>query len=175
MRSAANTAFTRVKTVYLLNFFCLDRGLCVQNFPKIFPVNIRGNRLSPAEVVRHLGVWFDSDFSFSCHVRNICKGCFLHIRDRKQLKGYLMHEAVLLTANTLIGSHLDHCNSLLTSLSTLDLCRLQCVQNSLARIVANTNKNSHITPVRRSLQWLAIKHRCVFKRALLVYKFLHNG
>ena len=41
-----------------------------------FPVNMLVNLLSPADVVRNLGVWFDSDFSFSCHVRNICKACF---------------------------------------------------------------------------------------------------
>ena len=40
---------------------------------KFFPVNMLGNLLSPAEAVRNLGVWFDLDFSFSCHVNNICK------------------------------------------------------------------------------------------------------
>ena len=58
--------------------------------------------------------------------------------------------------------------------SALDLHRLQCVQDSHARIVANTTKYSHITPVRKSLHWLPIKHRSVFKMALLVYKFLHS-
>ena len=33
-----------------------------------FPVNILGNFISPVDAVRNLGVWFDSDFSFSCHV-----------------------------------------------------------------------------------------------------------
>ena len=50
---------------------------------KFFPVNILGTPLSPAEAIRNLGVWFDSDFSFSCHVGNICKACFVHIRDLK--------------------------------------------------------------------------------------------
>ena len=31
---------------------------------KSYSVNILGNFLSPAEAVRNLGVWFDSDFSF---------------------------------------------------------------------------------------------------------------
>ena len=44
---------------------------------KFFPVNILGNFLSPVGVVRNLGVWFDSDFSFSRHVQNICKSCLL--------------------------------------------------------------------------------------------------
>ena len=142
---------------------------------KFFPVNILGTLLSPAEAIRNLGVWFDSDFSFSCHVRNICKACFVHIRDLKGLRGYLTRDAALLAANALVGSRLDYCNSLFRSLSALDLRRLQCVHNSLARIVANTTKYSHITPVRKSVHWLPIMHRSIFKVALLVYKFLHSG
>ena len=94
--------------------------------------------------------------------------------DLKRLRGYLTRDAALLAANALVKSRLDYCNSLFRSLSALDLRRLQCVQNSLARIVANT-KYSHITPVRKSLHWLPIKHRSIFKVALLVYKFLHSG
>ena len=111
----------------------------------------------------------------NCHVRNNCKACFVHIRDLKRLRGYLTCEAALLAANSLVGSRLDYFNSLFRSLSTLDFHRLQCVQNSLARIVVNTTKYSHITLVRKSLHWLPIMHRSVFKTALLVYKFLHTG
>ena len=124
---------------------------------------------------RNLGVWFDSDFSFSCHVRKVCKACFAHVRDLKRLRGHLTHESTLMAANALVGSRLDYCNSLFRGLSALDLCKLQCVQNSLARIVANTTKYSHITPVRKALHWLPIKYRSIFKTAMLVYKFLHSG
>ena len=45
-----------------------------------FPIDILGNPLHPTESV-NLGVWFDSDFSFSKHVQNvICKGCFRQLR-----------------------------------------------------------------------------------------------
>ena len=114
-------------------------------------------------------------FPFLAMSWNICKACFVHIRDLRRLRGYLTREAALLAANPLVGSRLDYCNSLFRSLSALDLRRLQCVQNSLARIVANTTKYSHITPVRKSLHWLPIMHRSIFKVALLVYKFQHSG
>ena len=52
---------------------------------------------------------------------------------------------------------------------------LQCVQNSLVRIVTNTTKYSHITAVRRSLHWLPIKYCSVFRMAILLYEFLHSG
>ena len=47
--------------------------------------------------------------------------------------------------------------------------------NNLSRIVANTTKYSHITPVRQSLHSLPMKHHSVFKTTLLVHKFLHSG
>ena len=50
-----------------------------------FPVNILSNLISPVDAVRNLGVWFDSDFSFSCHVMKVCKACFTHVRDLKRL------------------------------------------------------------------------------------------
>ena len=102
----------------------------MQNLSKFFPVNILGNLFSPAEAVRNLGVWFNSDFPFSC--RNTCKACFVHIRDLKRLGVYLACEAAILVANTLVGSCFDYCNSLFRSLSAPDLHRQQCVQNSVA-------------------------------------------
>ena len=80
-----------------------------------------------------------------------------------------------MAANALVGNQLDYSNSLFKSLGVLDLRKLQCVQNSLARIITNTTKYSHITPVRRTLHWLPIDHRSIFKTTLLVYKFLHRG
>ena len=80
-----------------------------------------------------------------------------------------------MAANALIGSRLDYCNSLFRGFSTLDLRKLQCVQNSLARIVAITTKYSHITPVRKVLHWFPIKYHSVFKTAVLVYKFVQSG
>ena len=140
-----------------------------------FQVNILGNLISPIDAVRNLGAWFYSDFSFSCHVMKVCKACFAHVRDLKRLRGHLTHEAALMAANALVGSRLDYCNSLFRGLSALDLRKLQCVQNSLAGIVANTTKYSHITPVRKALNWLPIKYRSIFKTAMLVYKFPHSG
>ena len=80
-----------------------------------------------------------------------------------------------MSANAVVESRLDYCNSLFRHLSALDFRKLQCVQNSLAKIVTNTTKYSHITPVRKILHWLLIEHRSIFETALLVYKFLHKG
>ena len=64
---------------------------------------------------------------------------------------------------------------LFRGLSVATLRKLQCIQNSLARIVCRTTCLSHTTPLRKALHWLPIRHRCIFKTALLVYKYLHTN
>ena len=77
-------------------------------------------------------------------------------------------------ANALVSSWLDYCSSLFRSLSKFNLRKLQCIQNSAARIVSNTSRYTSITPVFKKVHWLPVEHRSVFKTAILVYKFLHT-
>ena len=76
---------------------------------KCFALKILGNFLSQAEVVRNLGVWFDTNFSFSRHIQNTCKSCFAQIQDLKHLGGHLTHDAALMVVNSLVDSQLNHC------------------------------------------------------------------
>ena len=127
------------------------------------PVRIFGNFMHPAVVVKNLGVWFDANFSFADHVCNICKTCFIQICDLRCVRKHLT------------DSCLDYCNSLFRSLSSLNMRKLQCIQNTLARIVTNCNKYTQASPILKRLHWLPVEFCCIFKTATLVYKFLHNG
>ena len=142
---------------------------------KFFPAQILGNSLTPTEFVKNLGVWFDSDFSLSKHVGTICRNSFVQLREFRRVRRYLTTDVSILVANTLISSRLDYCNSLFRSLSKANLRKLQCIQNSAARIVTNTCKFSSITPILKELHWLPVEQRSAFKTATLVYKFLHSG
>ena len=103
------------------------------------------------------------------------KTCFIQIRDLRRVRKHLTDEAVILAANVLVTSHLDYCNSLFRSLSSINMRKLQCIQNTLARIVTNCNKYTQASPSLKQLHWLPVEFRCIFKTATLVYKFLHNG
>ena len=88
---------------------------------------------------------------------------------------FLTYDAPILVANAFVSSRMDYCNSLLRSLSKFSLCKLQCIQNSSARIVSNMRGYTSITPVLRKLHWFPLEHRSLFKTATLVYKLLHAG
>ena len=51
---------------------------------------ILGRPLCPAESPKNLGVWFDSDFSLSKHVHNVCKTCF---HDFRHVRRFLTPDA----------------------------------------------------------------------------------
>ena len=73
-----------------------------------------------------------------------------------------------------ITSRLDYCNSLYLGLPLTLVARLQMVQNAAARLLTNTKKCEHITPVLASLHWLPVQSRIQFKTLLLVFKALHG-
>ena len=118
---------------------------------------------------------FDSDCSFSKHVQNVCKSCFIQRKDFRNIRQFLTHDAAVSVANAFVSSWLDYCNSLFRSLSKFNLHRLQSIQNSAARIVTNLSKYTWITPVLRKIHWLPVQFRSEFKLATLVYKFIHTG
>ena len=47
-------------------------------------------------------VWFDSDFSFSKHVQNVCKSCFIQLRDFRNSRQFLTQDAAVSVANALL-------------------------------------------------------------------------
>ena len=103
------------------------------------------------------------DFSLSKHVQNVCKSCFVQLCAFRHVRQFLTHDSSVLVANALVSSRLDYCNSLFRSLSKCNLCKLQCIQNSAARIVSNTSRYISITPVLKKLDWLHAEHHSVFK------------
>ena len=101
--------------------------------------------------------------------------------DLRHDKQYLTDEAAILATNAWVSNRLDYYNSLFRSLSSLNIRKLQYIQNTFARIATNCNKYTQAKLLRvkvailKLLHWLPVEFCCIFKTATLVYKFLHSG
>ena len=93
----------------------------------------------------------------------ICKASYFHIRALRHIRSSLTTEAAKTVAVAIVSSRLDYCNSLLAGTSASNLARLQLVQNTLARVVAQKSRYYHITPVLAGLHWLPVRHRNQFQ------------
>ena len=96
-----------------------------------FPIDILGNPFCLVDSVKNLGVWFDSDFSLSKHVLNVCKSCFVKLCAFRHVRRFLTHDVSVLVDNALVSSQLDYCNSLFRSLTYANYSASKTVQPEL--------------------------------------------
>ena len=113
--------------------------------------------------VSNLGVHLDSRLTMQDHVAAMCCSCFFQLRQLRTIRSSLTTDAAKTLA--FVGGRLDYCNSLLYGVSRELLRRLQSVLNAAARFITGTRKYDHITPVLRSLHWLPVRQRIIFKIA----------
>ena len=128
--------------------------------------------LLPVSSARNLGIIFDSQLTLSKHISALTSSCFYHIRDLKRIRNYLSTETAILIATSLVHTKLDYCNSLFLNLPSCLTNRLQLIQNAAARAVCRTKQSDHITPILKSLHWLRIRQRILYKTISLTYNAL---
>ena len=164
--SANFLALNPLKTEFML--FGTPQQLLKLNEPCL---SVSSNiSISPVSSVRNLGVVFDKHLSFHEHITKVSQACFFHIRDLRRIRPYLTLDVAATIGAALVQSKLDYCNSLFLNLPGCEIDRLQFVQNSLARAVFRSTKYSHVTPILKSLHWLKVKERIVYKTVSLTYK-----
>ena len=134
-------------------------------------INIAGTDLKP-QCIKSLGVYVEKDLSFNTHVKSVVKVCNYHMRAFRHVQHYLQDDISATVGSAITTAPIDYSNSLHYDLSSENLCRLERVQRSLARIVAHRPPRSNADVIMHSLYWHPIRARVVFKIALLPYKIL---
>ena len=140
----------------------------------MFPIELLGVKTNPTISARNLGVIFDKNFTFRSHISVVCNSCLHHMWDLWRIRRHLDLDSAKLLATALMSSRLDYCNSLLYGIADFDLTRLQRVQNQLARLVTKSPPFTRSIPLLRSLHWLPVRFRILFKINLLTYKTLRG-
>ena len=140
----------------------------------MFPIELLGVKTNPAKSARNLGVIFDKKFAFRSHISAVCSSYFYHMWDLRCIRRHLDLDSAKLLATALVTSRPDYFNSLLYDIADIDLTRLQRVQNQLARLVTKSPPFTHSLPLLRSLHWLPVRFKTVFKINLLTYKTLRE-
>ena len=105
--------------------------------------------------------------------RNICKAAYLSRREMGKIH-YLDKATTERLVHAFISSRLGCCNSLLYGLPSLQLDKLQRVQNTATRLVTRSTRHEYITPILHDLHWLPVSKRIAFKIMLFIYK-AQNG
>lgn len=142
--------------------------------PSLDSILIDNATVLSSSKVRNIGVIFDESLSMAPQVSSVCKSSFFHLRNIARIRKYLTPDAARLLVHALITSKLDYCNSLLYGLPKYIIQKLQYVQNAAARLIHQSSRYDHISPILAELHWLPVEKRIQFKILLITYNALHN-
>jgi len=134
-----------------------------------------GTRINITTTAKNLGVTLDSEMSMEAHVNGVTRSCFHQLRQLRSVRGSLTRDAALTLVHAFVSSRIDYCNAIYAGISRTISRKLQVILNAAARLVTDTGRFAHITPVMRDvLHWLPIRQRVDYKLASTVYRCLHN-
>ena len=144
------------------------------NKVQIPSVQVGNSTIAPVPVVRNLGSMFDEHMTMNEHVKRVCSGSYLHLRNIAAIRHSLTDEAAAQLIHAFVTSRLDSCNSLLYGLPDCAIAKLQRVQNMAAKLILKRRKYDRVTPLLQSLHWLPVRQRIHYKIILLTFKCLHG-
>ena len=154
------------------NFSLFAPERSVQNSMAYSPIHILSQSITPAASVLNLG--FDEKFNFKQHISKICRCCFYHVRDLRRIRRFISLSVAKTIATVLVSSRLDYCNSLLHNTANEDIAKLQRIQNCLARVVRRSPRFSRSAPLLKTLHWLPVHYRFIFKMCTIAYQALSS-
>ena len=126
-------------------------------------------------IVRNLGMWLDTNPTMSAHITETSQAAIYHLYNIKRITRYLSHDDRKSIVQAVIMSRIDYSKSLLVSVPSTQLSKLQRLQNAVAFLVTNVAKYDHITPTLVNLHWLPVTYRVNFKIAMLAHKCIYGN
>ena len=132
-------------------------------------ISFSGMTINVSQTCRNLGVMLDCNMTMSNQISSICRSVRYQLRNIGFIRKYLNRSSTEKLVHALISSRLDFGNSILFNLPQTQLSILQRLQNAAARIITLSKKHTHITPILKSLHWLQVRDRIIFKILLLTF------
>ena len=119
-------------------------------------------------------VTLDHNLPCQLHVSCTCQFCYLELRRINSIRHHLSQDALKTLISAFVLSRIDYCNSLLACCPKQLIHKLQKVQNNSTRLICQTPKSDHTSPVLHTLQWLPVEQRIEYKLLLLAFKSVSN-
>ena len=138
-------------------------------------IDVAGSTVPLSDSIKLLGVTLDKSLTFHKHVNYVSQSCYYHMNALRHIRHCLDNHTASLIAHALISSRLDYANSVLLGAPLYVTNKLQRIQNTLARIVLQTDSLTHSQPLLQQLHWLPVHSRIRFKLATITYKALSTN
>ena len=135
----------------------------LSTLPDDFHVTLLGKEIYRVSSAKDLGIILDKSLTYDDHITEVVSKCVAALCQISRVKHLLDTKTIVTLIKTLVFSKLFYCSSVWSNSSKKNIDRLQKVQNLAARVVTDTRKFDHITPVLTQLDWLSVTNTLDFK------------
>ena len=108
---------------------------------------------------KDLGVFLDPHLTYYHHISCVVSSCFAKLCQINRVKRSFDKETLELLITSLVFSKMLYCSSVWSNTTLQNINRLQSIQNFASKIVTNSRKFDHVTPLLRELNWLPVKEQ----------------
>ena len=77
-------------------------GQMVQSLQNLVSVSVAGIQIALADLIKCLGVTFNTRLSFDQHVEEFCKGCYYHLRDLRLVRAAMSVNTASVVAGVVV-------------------------------------------------------------------------
>ena len=130
--------------------------------------------VTPASTARNLGVLFDRNLKFDAQITKTCCTGYYYLHNIRKIRKYLTLDSTRCLVHALVMGRVDYCNGLLYVVSRNNISKLKRFQNMVARLITNTPRFCHVTPVLCQLHRLPKGVRIKFNVILITFKAIHG-
>lgn len=155
-------------------FLLFGSSQLLNTFTEDFSLNFLDRTLHPVISAKDLGVIMDVHLKFDEHISKSVSSCMSKLCQINRIRHFLDQETLTLIVQSLVLSKLFYCSSVWSGTAAKNIKKLQLIQNFSARIITNTHKYDHITPVLKELKWLPVDRNLVYRDTIQTHKCL-NG
>ena len=133
-----------------------------------------GNCIRFVNAAKNLGFILDKHLDCNTHVNSVVSLCYKLLSDVGKIRNLLSPKQTEMLVHSIVGSRLDYCNSILYGIDKVVIDKYQKVQNAAARLIVKRKKCESVRDVFKSLHWLKIEERIIFKLLVLTFKCINN-
>lgn len=155
-------------------FLLIGTSQQIRSLPIDMSLNFLGKSIKPVSSAKDLGVIFDFQLTYDCHITHLVSSCMSKLCQINRVKNSFDSDTLSLIITALVINKLLYCSTVWSNTSSSNLKKLQSVQNFACRIITKTRKFDHITPALRQLNWLPIEQLLLFRDTIMAYKCVNN-
>ena len=135
-------------------------------------INFEDIQIRQTDLVKILGFVMDKHLNYQKHIVNKCNKAQWNLSKIRNLRPHLLVKNTTQLILSLVISHMDFSNGLLTGLPNKSCKALQCVQNMSAKVILNKSYRESSSEYVLELHWLKVEYKISYKTCITVHNCL---